>query len=273
MLISELPSALDRFDEFEARLAGRRPALFLDYDGTLTPIAAQPDQALLPEATRPVLQRLARLCPVALVSGRDLATLQRLVGLEGVTYAGEHGYDILHPDGSRAQPPEVAALVPEIDAVEAALRAELGELEGVVLERKRFSVALHYRHVAEGSVGRVRATVQAQQERHPGIKAMAGKKVFELQPALDWHKGRAVLSLMAVEGLGRDCLPIFLGDDVTDETAFEALRGCGYCVVLEGEEDRETAAGLRLVDPDEVRAFLERLAALLDAPDAGPDAR
>lgn len=263
MLISELPSALARFDELEVRLAGRRPALFLDYDGTLTPIAAHPDHALLPEATRPVLQRLARLCPVALVSGRDLATLRRLVELEGVTYAGEHGYDILHPDGSRAQPPEVAALVPEIDAAAAALGEALGDLDGVVLERKRFSLAVHYRHVAAEAVGQVREAVAAVLERHPRIKAMAGKKVVELQPALDWNKGRAVVALMAEEGIGAESLPIFLGDDVTDETAFEALAGQGVCIVLEGEEDRETAARLRLVDPVEVRRFLERLADLL----------
>ncbi|MEX2629301.1 MAG: trehalose-phosphatase [Tistlia sp.] len=268
MLISELPSALACFDALAERLAGRRAALFLDYDGTLTPIAAQPDQALLPAATRPVLQRLARLCPVALVSGRDLATLRRLVELEGVTYAGEHGFDILHPDGSSAQPPEVAALVPQIDAAEADLRRRLGGLEGVVLERKRFSVAVHYRHVAEAAVGQVQAAVAAQLERHPQIKAMSGKKVFELQPALDWHKGRAVLALMAQEGIGEgiglEHLPIFLGDDVTDETAFEALGERGVCIVLEGEVDRETAARLRLVDPGEVRTFLERLADLLE---------
>ncbi len=265
VLISELPSALERFDELETALASRAPALFLDYDGTLTPIAARPEQAVLPEGTRAVLERLAGLCPVALVSGRDLATLRRLVALEGVTFAGEHGFDIRHPDGRLEQPPEVVELVPEIDAIERALRGALDDLEALIFERKRFSLAIHYRHLAGSHLGRLREAVEAQLARHPQVKAMHGKKVFELQPAIDWNKGRAVLSLMSVEGIGAESLPIFLGDDVTDETAFERLRGRGLCVVLEGEEDRETAATLRLSDPDEVRVYLERLCRLLEA--------
>lgn len=263
MLISELPSALERFGDVKARLAGRAPALFLDYDGTLTPIAGHPEHALLPEATRPVLQRLARLCPVALVSGRDVATLRRLVALDGVTYAGEHGFDILHPDGERVEPPELAALIPHLEAAKGGLRDALCGLEGAILEFKRFSVAVHYRHVVPAAVEKVRSAVAEQLERHPKLKAINGKKVFELQPALDWNKGRAVVSLMATEGIGPESLPLFLGDDITDETAFEALGGRGVCIVLEGEEDRETAAALRLADPEEVRRFLECLADLV----------
>ncbi|SMF12216.1 trehalose 6-phosphatase [Tistlia consotensis] len=263
MLISELPSALERFDDLERRLAGRRPAVFLDYDGTLTPIAARPEQAVLAAPVRAVLERLAALCPVALVSGRDLATLRRLVGVEGLTFAGEHGFDILHPDGSTAQPPEVAALVPHVEAAGAALEQGIGGIEGVLLERKRFSIAIHYRHVAPEAVQAVRDAVAAQLARHPQLKGLSGKKVLELQPALDWNKGRAIVALTEEEGIGAESLPIFLGDDTTDETAFEALAGRGVCIVLEGEEDRETAAGLRLGDPTEARRYLERLIGLL----------
>lgn len=263
MLISELPSALERFDRLEELLKERRPAVFLDYDGTLTPIAEQPDQALLPPETRRELQRLARLCPVSLVSGRELSLLRRLVDVEGVIYAAEHGFDILLPDGRSQQPPEVAGLLPHVEAAEAALRARLGGIEGLVFERKRFSLAIHYRHVAPARVAEVKAAVADELLRHPQMKSMSGKKVIELQPALDWNKGRAIVSLMVTEELPSDCLPIFLGDDVTDETAFEALEEEGICIVLEGDEDRETAARLRLSDSTEVCRYLRRLADLL----------
>lgn len=265
MLISELPSALERFDRLESLLVDRRPAVFLDYDGTLTPIAAQPDQALLSPETRAALQRLAGLCPVSLVSGRELSLLRRLVGVEGVIYAAEHGFDILLPDGRSRQPPEVAGLLPHVEAAEAALRARLAAVEGLAFERKRFSLAIHYRHVAPAQVAEVEAAIAEVLLAHPQIKAMAGKKVFELQPAIDWNKGRAIVSLMIAEELPADSLPIFLGDDVTDETAFQALEDEGICIVLEGDENRETAARLRLTDSGEVRRYLQRLADLLDA--------
>ncbi len=92
-----LPSALDRWDEIAARLDGRRPALFLDYDGTLSPIAPRPELAILPEETRDLLRRLAARFPVVILSGRGREDVAALVGLDGLAYAGSHGFDIAGP--------------------------------------------------------------------------------------------------------------------------------------------------------------------------------
>ncbi|HEY9421471.1 MAG TPA: trehalose-phosphatase, partial [Thermoanaerobaculia bacterium] len=110
------PSALERWDEIETHLRGRRPALFLDYDGTLSPIAPRPEMATLPEPTREVLRRLAGEVPVVIVSGRGREDVAALVGLDGLAYAGSHGFDIAGPPPVPGAPPlrlEVGEGVPE----------------------------------------------------------------------------------------------------------------------------------------------------------------
>ncbi len=97
--ISELPDALEHRDEIARRLAGKRLAVFLDYDGTLTPIVARPDLAVLSEAMRQVVRDLAGRCTVAIVSGRDREDVQKLVALDQLIYAGDHGFDISGPAG------------------------------------------------------------------------------------------------------------------------------------------------------------------------------
>src|SRR4029450_3453680 len=114
--VRDLPSALERANEIRSLLSVRRLAVFLDYDGTLTPIVERPEDALLPAETRAAIERLAALAPVAIVSGRDLADVRRLMGIEGITYAGSHGFDVLLPDGS-AHPPRIEVL-PQLEAAD-----------------------------------------------------------------------------------------------------------------------------------------------------------
>ena len=97
---ADLPTVWQREAEIRARLADRQPAVFLDYDGTLTPIVPDYTQAFLAQEMRAAVDRLSRSCTVAIVSGRDLAMLQSLVGLDTVYYAGSHGFEIAGPAGS-----------------------------------------------------------------------------------------------------------------------------------------------------------------------------
>jgi trehalose 6-phosphate phosphatase len=151
--------------------------------------------------------------------------------------------------------------------VTARLRKELSGIEGAAVEPKRASVAAHYRLVASEQRPRVERAVERLLAEHPGdLKVTPGKMVYELQPRLDWDKGRAVLHLIAVLGFdGEDDLPIYLGDDITDEDAFEALSGRGIGIFVGDPEDPEvagrvTAADFRLGSVDEVEQFLDGLA-------------
>jgi alpha,alpha-trehalase len=260
--IQDLPSALQGLAEIAAALEGRTPAVFLDYDGTLTPIVDRPQDALLPAEARRAVEHLAARCPVAVVSGRDLDDVRTLVGVDGIYYAGSHGFDILAPDGSRHQ--KAREYLPALEAAEAELRPALEAIPGARLERKRFAIALHYREVSGDRTAQVEAAVDRAAAGHPELRKTGGKKVFELRPAVDWDKGKAVRWLLEVLGLDRvDVLPLYIGDDETDEDAFRAIRDRGLGIVVRGEGDeRPTAARYQLGHPAEVARFLDELASL-----------
>jgi alpha,alpha-trehalase len=257
--IRELPTALDHADQIRETVAVGRPAIFLDYDGTLTPIVERPEDALLPPETRGVIERLAATHPVAVVSGRDLADVRRMVGVEGIAYAGSHGFDIVRPDGSPYQ--RGREFLPELDAAEHELAARLAPVAGARIERKTFAVAIHFRQVAESLVPAVEVAVAEVSALHPNLRRTGGKKVFELRPNVDWDKGKALLWLLDVLGLDRpEVVPIYVGDDETDEDAFDAIRMRGLGIVVRGEDDdRPSSARFALRDTDEARAFLELL--------------
>jgi trehalose-phosphatase len=256
-----LPSALARWDEIARRLAGARPVVFLDYDGTLSPIAPRPELATLPAGTRSVLARLAARVPVAVLSGRGREDVEALVGIGGIVYAGSHGFDIAGPgvrwEVGEGVPAEVARAAEE-------LRARLGGIAGALVEDKRFAATAHYRLVAAEEVPAVERAVEEVAAGHPGLKVAGGKKVFELRPTIDWHKGKALSWLLERLAPGEDALPLYIGDDVTDEDAFRELAGKGIGILV-AEEPRETAAEYGVRDPEEVRELLERLAAAVGA--------
>lgn len=259
---STVPSALDAFDDFVAAFAGRRPAVFLDYDGTLTPIVSRPDLAVLEDSVRGGVARLAGLCPVAVVSGRDLDDVAGLVDLADLVYAGSHGFDIRGPDLRVRIGAEQA---PALDRAEAALKQELSAIEGALVERKRFAIAVHTRLVAPERKAAVAEAVHRQGAAQDGLRVTGGKEIHELRPDVPWDKGRAVLSLLDTLDLaGGDVLPVYIGDDETDEDAFRALAGRGTGIrVMDGPAP--TAAAWRLHDPREVAVFLARLADALES--------
>ncbi|HEY0514003.1 MAG TPA: trehalose-phosphatase [Thermoanaerobaculia bacterium] len=257
------PSALARWDEIAARLDGRRPALFLDYDGTLSPLAPRPELATLPAATRQVLTALAGRVPVVVISGRGREDVASLVGLAGIAYAGSHGFDIAGPPPAEGAPPlrlEVGEEIPEtIDRVAARLQRDLAGIAGILVEPKRFSISVHFRLADARDVPRVERAVDAAAAAEPGLRKAHGKQLFELRPALDWDKGRALLWLLDALDLDRpDVLPFYIGDDLTDEDAFRAVAGRGIGILV-ADEPRETAAEYRLRDTGEVVELLERL--------------
>jgi trehalose-phosphatase len=256
-----IPSALDRLDEIIAPVRDKRAAIFLDYDGTLTPIVSQPENASLSDSMQQALRELVARAPVAILSGRDLDSVRRCVNIDGIVYAGSHGFDIAGPRALRRE--MAAEFLPTLDTAEKELHEALDGISGARMERKRFSIAVHYRNVKEEDMPPVELAVAKVAARHRKLRRMEGKKVYELLPDIDWNKGKAVLWLLETLGLERGNIrPIYIGDDRTDEDAFRALeqRGIG---ILVSEQSQPTAARYSLRNPVEVERFLRALTATL----------
>lgn len=254
-----LPPVLDRLEEWRRWQNGRPLAVFLDHDGTLAPIVSDPAEAYMPEKTRQAVQQLARRCPVSVISGRDRKDVMQRVNIEGLLYAGDHGLDS-EGRGQRITLPEAEAALERVNSAEKQLRKDLQTIAGVIIERKRFSVAAHYRQVkSERAVQEVAQTVEKVQQA-TGLRKRSGKKVWELEPAVDWNKGRALTWLMEVMGLDREkYFAVYIGDDVTDEDAFAALQGHGAGVRV-GDSVSDSLADYYLPDTDSVAPFLDWLA-------------
>lgn len=259
--VSDLPDALDRFDEVRDLVEFRHPAVLVDLDGTISPITGTPDSAELVPGAREALRALAEKCPTAVVSARDLEDLHRHVDVDGVWYLGSHGLDIRAADGTVRQTHNTV----ETAAVARAateLTTDLQSIAGVRIERKRHSVAVHYRRVPSGDAEQV-VSVAKRIARRAGLTPQLGREVVELGPRTGWSKKIAVISLLSeCVTAGKPLLPIYIGDDPTDESAFDAVRFTGVgIVVAHGEDgDRPSAASFRLDGPSAVADFLHRLA-------------
>ena len=255
------PSALDHVQEIAGR--GDQLAVFLDYDGTLTAIVSDPKKALLSDSMRQTLQALVMRVSLAVLSGRDLDDIRKRVAIDAIVYGGSHGFDIAGPRGLRRQ--EATKFLPALDAAEKELREKLTGIAGAFIERKRFSIAAHYRNVKENDAFSVALAVDAVAARHRELRRMDGKKVHELLPDIDWDKGKAVLWLLEALELERGkVLPIYIGDDRTDEDAFSALEKRGVTILV-SEQPQVTAASYWLHNPEEVEEFLQKITDRLHA--------
>ncbi len=233
----------------------------LDYDGTLTPIVDRPGDANLAEDTRQVLRDLSARHPVAIISGRDRPDVQNRVDLDTLYYAGSHGFDIAGPDDHAMDHIEGADFIPEVRQTIAFLEKRLAALSGVFVERKTYSVAIHTRLAADGDIPAVEQAIAETLAQHPRLRTKTGKRVIELIPDIDWHKGRAATWL--IEGLQPahgPIFPVFLGDDQTDEDVFAALPEHGLGILV-ARAPRPSKASFRLTSPGDVVDFLKRMAA------------
>ena len=263
-LISDLPDALAQFDDVWSRVGQRTPAVFLDYDGVLTPIVDDPAAATLDPDAREALSELATSVPVAIISGRDLEDVRGHVAVDGFAYAGSHGFDMLLGDGTEEQ--YGTQFLDALEEADHILRDELDGLDGVRVERKRFAIAIHFRGAAaeaqepiEEAVTRA-VTAVSESTTSGGLRITGGKDIFELRPDIDWDKGRALARLMDVLELDEAThAPFYVGDDLTDEDGFAAITDIGVTVVVAGDQDRPSIAQYRLEDPAAVRGFLALL--------------
>ena len=257
--MSGLPDALARSADIDAVLAARRPAFFFDFDGTLSTIVDQPGTATLVDGAAEALRALAALYPVAVLSGRDLADIVDRVGIPGLWYAGSHGFEILCPDGTNHSNEAAAQAIPILERAAAELTEHLRADVGVSVEHKRYAVAVHFRNAGPDAAGTVTAAVHDVGKRN-GLRVTSGRKVVELRPDVDWDKGKTLQWIAAQMSGDGPLLPIFIGDDLTDEDAFDAVLDDGLGIVVRHSEDgdRATAARYCLDDPRRVREFIDK---------------
>ena len=257
--ISELPNALESYGQLIGITSARESMLFLDYDGTLSPIVSDPDAARLVDGAAEALELVAAACPVAVLSGRDLADIRTRVDTPGIWYAGSHGFELTGPDGTYHENEAAAVFVPILERAAAELSQSLAQIPGVRVEHKRFAVAVHYREVAPEHVGEIVSTTHKLGQR-AGLRVTSGRMLVELRPDLDWDKGTTLAWIRDRIDPSGSLLPIYIGDDLTDEDAFDAVKFDGIGIVVGHDEDgdRKTAAHFTLQSPDQVREFLQR---------------
>lgn len=233
-------------------------ALFLDYDGTLTPLIDDPSRAHLDPESRSVLGQVTELHPVTIVSGRDTSVVRSLTGVEGVTYAGSHGHEIQYEDGTIYRHPDSVDALGVLTAAGTRLEDELAATPDVTVERKEFAIAVHTRLASEEARNRAYGVVERLADTTDGLVMTSGKDVRELRPDNTWNKGTAIAYLVETRYPGR--VPIFIGDDRTDEDGFRAVRELGGIAAIVGlTEQKSTAAEFQLRDPSQVIDFLRSL--------------
>ncbi|NQT30556.1 MAG: trehalose-phosphatase [Candidatus Saganbacteria bacterium] len=235
--------------------------LFLDYDGTLTPIVKKPRLAKLSKKQKSALKKLAKAPNVimAIVSGRKLSDLKRKVGISGIYYAGNHGFEISGPKTHLLHPKALAAK-PVLRKIKKELAAKLKGIKGAWVEDKQLTLSLHFRQVKEKDFIKLKSIfdqVVTPYLKRGKVRTTSGKKVFEIRPNVDWNKGKAVLWFMQKLAKTKYVVPIYIGDDTTDEDAFAALKNLG--ITIRVGKTPKTHAQKFVANVAEVYKFLEQL--------------
>ncbi|CBI22538.3 unnamed protein product, partial [Vitis vinifera] len=278
----EHPSAITSFDQMVSKAKGKSIVVFLDYDGTLSPIVDDPDLAFMSDEMRSAVREIAKNFPTAIISGRSREKVYEFVQLTEVYYAGSHGMDIMGPPHqvkSCDAQYQIKALdkqghevilfqpakdfLPAIQKISNVLEEKTQKIEGALIEDNRFCISVHFRRVHEKDYDTLEEKVKSVVKNYPEFRLTSGKKVMEIRPSIKWDKGCALEYLLDTLGFSdsSDVLPLYIGDDRTDEDAFKVIRrrGEGYPIIV-SSTPKETKAAYSLRDPSEVLSFLTHLA-------------
>lgn len=250
------------WEKFSLKIkSSRQVFLFLDYDGTLTPIVSRPGDARLPISVKKIIKELnsSPRFTVAIISGRSLRDVRKMAGIRNIVYAGNHGLEIERGSG-KMRKPAVSYSRPLLKSIKLYLEAALQDIEGAQVEDKGPTLSVHFRRVSPESRARVKIIFHDILRPYIAsrrLKVTSGKMVMEVRPAVDWHKGKAVLAILGAS----KALPVYIGDDVTDTDAFLAIKGKGVSIFV-GKPKKNIKADYYLKDTKEVARFLSQLLSL-----------
>ncbi len=228
--------------------------IFFDFDGTLVPIMKNPDDCYLSEHTKEILSKLKEKTKICIISGRDIKDLKKRASIEGICYCGSHGLQIEGYDINYFNP-ETKRLKPIIDEAYILIKEMVKGFEGAIVEKKSFSFTLHFRQVNPAIRKKLKKyffeIINTFKEKE--IKIQNGKMVFEILPAIDWNKGKSISFIL--KKFDKKVLPIFVGDDLTDETAFCELKDYGLTIKV--GNSKKTVAKYFLKNQAEVYKFIK----------------
>ena len=255
-LYNHIDEILDRIHQKQKIL------LLLDYDGTVTPIVKKPELARLNGSTRRLLKSLSKKVILGIISGRSLKDVKAKVGIGGIIYAGNHGLEI-EAGGRVYVHPEVRGFSKGLDRIAESLHEKLDHIPGIIVEHKGLTLSLHYRCVNRLHQAKVKHVFYSVVKSR---KITNGKKVFEVRPPVEWDKGRAVTKI--IRQIKGKVLPLYIGDDVTDENAFKAIKTkvipphqnfwCGGITIYVGRP-KKSHAEYFVWNVEEVLKFLRKI--------------
>lgn len=228
----------------------QKSILLLDYDGTLTPIVDFPENAKISNKRRDLLKKISQKVPIAIVSGRDIKSLKKFLKLPNIYYVGNHGFEIEYM-GKKTINPAAKKFAPTLAKLTRALNKALKSFAGCRIENKKWSGSAHFRGIKPTQVKKFKKIFWQTVKPFTKVKITEGKKVFELRPPVNWHKGKAVKWLLKKF---KGYQAIYIGDDTTDEDAFKVVKNS--CRV---GRTKKTAAKHFLKDVDEVYQFMLNL--------------
>lgn len=237
-----------------------RVLLLLDYDGTLTPIVEMPEEAVLSSSMKELLKALSQRekIDVCIMSGRRLGDIKNLVGIPNVIYVGNHGLEVSERE-YKVPGVQAGELRPLIKKICNECSNLLADMEGVLIENKGLTASIHYRRVRENRVDLLKKIVEGVVIPYsPKIRLTKGEKVLEIRPNIQWDKGKMadlIVGRISEEYPAENLLPVYIGDDATDEDAFEALEEKGITILV-SDVAKETKAKFRLESIEETEKLL-----------------
>jgi len=235
----------------------QRIYLFLDYDGTLTPIRKQPSSAVLSGSMKNLLSELntRQNIKVIIVTGRSYKNVKKLSGLKNIPVASNHGFHI-NSEKINWRHPAIKNILPVLQDVTLLLRKSLKQFPSALIEDKGITVSVHYRNVENKFATLIKEIVIKAVKPYSGkLKITYGKKVLEIRPAVEWNKGLAVLKILKLFGLKTsNSIMFYIGDDTTDEDAFKILRN--MAITIRVGNSSVTKAKYNVKNTKEVQSIL-----------------